>query len=105
MASIQFGDNKALDVPDGTTAGTGVELASGLWRRYKASSPRTTAQPAQAWAARLLVLTSEQVEGRRAKGAWEASRPPSLLPVWAWEAAGGPAQGPRGGVPACRKSQ
>lgn len=36
VASIQFGDNKALDVPDSTTAGTGVEVASGLWRRYRA---------------------------------------------------------------------
>lgn len=36
VASIQFGDDKALDVPDGTTAGTGVEVASGLWRRDRA---------------------------------------------------------------------
>lgn len=43
MTSVHFGDNKALDVPDGTNAGTEVKLASGLWRRYKASCPRTMA--------------------------------------------------------------
>lgn len=36
VTSVHFGDNKALDVPDGINAGAEVELASGLWRRYKA---------------------------------------------------------------------
>lgn len=42
VALVHFG-NKALDVLDDTTAGAGVEQASGLRRRYRAWSPRTTA--------------------------------------------------------------